>query len=81
MLSYIYVFCSLQKMERMTIISKIYVSDWVITMNFWDMKGDSLVTKLSNRHKRHYAITTTERERIYVEYARVSYFSKCMKLF
>jgi len=62
-------------------ISKIYVSDWVITMNFWDMKGDSTVKKLSNRHTRHYAITTKETERIYAEYARVSYFSKCMKLF
>jgi hypothetical protein len=62
-------------------ISKIYVSDWVITMNFWDVKGDSPVTKLSNRHTRHCAITTKEREIIYAEHARVSYFSKSMKLF
>jgi hypothetical protein len=44
-------------------ISKIYVSDWVITMNLTDLKGDSPVTKLSNRHTRHYAIGTKERER------------------
>jgi hypothetical protein len=44
-------------------ISKICVSDWATTMNFWDLKCDLPVTKLSNRPKRHYAIRTKERER------------------
>jgi hypothetical protein len=44
-------------------ISKIYVSDCVITMNLWNLKGYSPVTKLSNRHTRHYDIATKERER------------------
>jgi hypothetical protein len=47
MLSHIYIFRSLHKMELMSMISKIYVTDWVITMNFWDMKNDSPVTKLT----------------------------------
>ena len=65
----------------MSMISKIYVSDWVITINLWDLKCDSPVTKLSKKHTRHYAIGTKERERSYAEYVRFSCFSKCVKLF
>jgi hypothetical protein len=50
-------------------------------MNLWDLKCDSPVTTLSNRHTRHYATGTKKRERSYAEYVRFSYFSKCVKLF
>jgi hypothetical protein len=50
-------------MEGMSMISKIYVSDWVITMNLWNVKGDSPVARLSKRHTRHYAIRNKERDR------------------
>ena len=37
----------------MSKISKIYVSEWFITIKLWDIKGDSIVTQLRKRHTRH----------------------------